>query len=71
MQVWTERGHERAHRAAWVEASGPIPLGILVCHRCDNPPCCNPAHLFLGTQSDNIKDGYAKGRIKVWRWQNR
>lgn len=52
----------RANRAAWVLVNGPIPDGMLVCHHCDNPPCCNPAHLFLGTNSDNIADRDAKGR---------
>lgn len=54
---------QRAHRIAWELANErPIPDGLLVCHRCDNRPCCNPAHLFVGTQSDNIRDMFAKGR---------
>jgi hypothetical protein len=52
-----------AHRAAWERANGPIPHGLKVLHRCDNPPCVNPEHLFLGTQVDNIKDCFQKGRI--------
>ena len=51
-----------AHRAAWIIANGPIPDDMNVCHRCDNPPCIDPAHLFLGTQSDNVADMVAKGR---------
>lgn len=52
----------RAHRAAFVIANGPIPDGPWVLHRCDNPPCCNPAHLFLGSPQDNRSDCMAKGR---------
>jgi hypothetical protein len=50
------------HRVAWELANGPIPDGMCVLHRCDNPPCCNPDHLFLGTLSDNTQDMIAKGR---------
>jgi len=52
-----------AHRVAWMRAYGmDIPLGLEVMHSCDNPPCVNPAHLSLGTRSENAKDAYSKGR---------
>ncbi len=50
------------HRLAWEIANGPVPDGMRVLHECDNPPCCNPKHLFLGTQADNLRDMTAKGR---------
>ena len=57
-------GHRqvKAHRFAYECSVGPIKDGLLACHRCDNPPCCNPAHIFPGTNADNVADRNAKGR---------
>lgn len=57
----------RAHRFAYQLAYGPIPDDIDVCHHCDNPPCCRPDHLFLGSASDNGLDMAMKGRHGAWR----
>lgn len=52
----------KAHRVSWMLFCGEIPGGMFVCHRCDNPRCVNPDHLFVGSQSDNMADMKVKGR---------
>lgn len=54
--------NDRAHRISWRIHKGEIPKGKLVLHKCDNPICSNPEHLYLGTQSDNVKDIYNRNR---------
>jgi len=55
----------RAHRLTWMVFQGPIPQGFHVCHHCDNPPCVNPHHLFIGTNYDNLMDSVRKGRHRI------
>lgn len=53
-----------AHRESYRAFKDEIPLGMAVMHSCDNPPCCNPEHLSIGSQKDNMRDCSAKGRVK-------
>lgn len=61
---WSGRRLAKAHRISWELAHGPIPDGMCVLHRCDVPLCVRPAHLFLGTQKDNLRDAFRKGRME-------
>jgi hypothetical protein len=59
---------QRVHRVAYELFNGPIPEGMFVCHKCDNPPCCEPGHLFLGTPKQNTADMHNKGRQAPWQY---
>ena len=64
-QIQVNGRPKRAHRVAWELSNGPVPAGVLVLHRCDNPSCVNPTHLFLGDHQANYDDMVSKGRRKV------
>lgn len=68
---WTQRGYGeisiqavkmRAHRLSYTLANGPIPPGLMICHKCDTPQCINPEHLYAGTARDNSRDTHARKR---------
>lgn len=63
----TTNGMIGAHVAAWIVTFGDVPAGSVVRHTCDNPPCCNPRHLKLGSVQDNQRDSRQKGRAHFQR----
>lgn len=61
--VWFNHKKTLSHIVAWELTNGSIPDGYNICHKCDNKICCNPEHLFCGTQKQNIQDAISKGRF--------
>jgi hypothetical protein len=61
-KIWVNGRRLLTHRFSWQIHNGEIPPDMRVCHKCDNPKCVNPSHLFLGTQFDNMRDMESKGR---------
>jgi hypothetical protein len=59
--------NQAAHRVAYTLTNGSIADGLLICHRCDNRPCCNPDHLYAGTAKDNATDMITRGRSRKGR----
>lgn len=62
-----EEGCASAHIVAWeLTYNKKVPEGLILCHKCDNPACVNPAHIFLGTYKDNTQDAILKKRLVTW-----
>lgn len=64
-QFWDGKRKVAAHRFLFESSYGPVGDGIEICHKCDNPPCVRLDHLFAGTKTDNMRDAWSKGRLRI------
>src|SRR6266404_4287882 len=62
--IWLNKRIEKAHRMSWLIHNGELPKGVLILHKCDNPPCVRPDHLYAGTPKDNMQDAIKRGRFR-------
>ena len=69
VRIYVNWKHYRMHRYMYEQKNWPIPAGLVLRHKCDNPRCCNPDHLEVGTRKDNWEDMRLRGNPFGWKWK--